>query len=431
MAAARLLAAVVDAHTPLDGLTDHDHGHPQFRALDMRDRSLVRAILVTALRFRRTIEALVSARLANALPGNATTLAHILHVAAAQILFLDIPDSAAVDLAVTHAKADPRTVRFSGLVNGLLRSLARAKETDLPAAIARTMDAPDWFVARLKAAYGEDRARQILAVQRLEGATDFTVKQDPAHWAEALGGVVLPTGSVRVGRLAGPVTELPGFADGAWWVQDAAAALPARLLDDIAGRDVADLCAAPGGKTAQLVSAGARVTALDASKSRIKRLEGNLARLGLSAEIVNADILTHEPPQLFDAVLLDAPCSSTGTIRRHPDVLWTKTPDDIAKLAELQFKLLMRAFTMVRPGGTIVFSNCSLDPTEGERLVDRALAASPEVVLEPILPGEIDGIDSFLTAVGMLRTTPADMVLPDPVMSGLDGFFAARFKRRA
>ena len=430
MAAARLLAAVVEAHTPLDGLTDNDHGHPQFRALDMRDRSLVRAILVTALRFRRTIASLVSARLANPLPGNATTLAHILHVAAAQILFLDIPDSAAVDLAVTHAKADPRTVRFSGLVNGLLRSLARGKDTDLPAALAKTLDAPDWFVARLKAAYGEDRARQILAVQRLEGATDFTVKSDPAQWAEALGGFVLPTGSVRVGRLAGPVTELPGFAEGAWWVQDAAAALPARLLGDIAGRDVADLCAAPGGKTAQLISAGASVTAIDTSKSRMKRLEANLARLGLSAEIVNADILTYAPPRNFDAVLLDAPCSSTGTIRRHPDVLWTKTPDDVAKLAELQFRLLMRAIEMVRPGGRLVFSNCSLDPAEGERLVERALAASNDIAIDPIVPSEIDGIDPFLTDAGMLRTTPADLVLSDPLMSGLDGFFAARFRRR-
>jgi 16S rRNA (cytosine967-C5)-methyltransferase len=429
MAAARLLAAVVDARTPLDGLTDNDHGHPQFRGLDMRDRSLVRAILATALRFRRTIEALISARLDNKLPGNATTLVHILHVAAAQILFLDIPDSAAVDLAVTHAKSDPRTKRFSGLVNGLLRGLARGKDADLPKALESTADAPDWFIARMTDAYGAEKTAQILRLQRLEGATDFTVKGDPARWAEALGGIVLPTGSVRVARLAGPVAELPGYDDGAWWVQDAAAALPARLFGDIAGLRVADLCAAPGGKTAQLVAAGAKVTAIDSSKNRIVRLGENLKRLGLEAEIVQADILTYEPPQLFDAVLVDAPCSSTGTIRRHPDVLWTKTSDDVAKLADLQLRLLLRAAGMVRPGGRIVFSNCSLDPLEGEKLIEKALAGGAGLVADPVREGEIAAIDAYLNTDGQLRTTPADLAMAEPVLSGLDGFFAARLKR--
>nr|WP_269931989.1 RsmB/NOP family class I SAM-dependent RNA methyltransferase [Aminobacter sp. HY435] len=432
MAAARLLAATIDARTPLDGLTDHEHGHPQFRALDMRDRGLVRAILATALRHRVTIGKLLSRRLEKPLPANATALSHILNVAAAQILFLDVPDSAAVDLAVTHAKSDPRTVRFSGLVNGVLRTLVRAKDAELPAMLAETADAPEWFVERLTTAYGAEQAGNILAAHRLESPVDFTVKSDPEKWAGELDGIVLPTGAVRIEKLSGPVAELPGYADGAWWVQDAAAALPARLFGDIEGKRVADLCAAPGGKTAQLVLAGANVVAVEASKNRLARLSVNLERLGLQAETVNADLLTYEPAELFDAVLLDAPCSSTGTVRRHPDVLWTKQPADISKLAGVQRKLLDGAVKLVKPGGRIVFSNCSLDPEEGEALVAAFLADHKgKVELDPVRPGEVAGIDEFVTADGFLRTTPAGLDLGNPAISGLDGFFAARLCRVA
>lgn len=428
-AAARLLAAVIDARTPLDGLTDHENGHPQYKALDLRDRALVRAILVTALRYRMTISGLLARRLEKPLPPNATALSHILHVAAAQILFLDVPDSAAVDLAVTHAKSDPRTARFSGLVNGVLRTLARAKQDELAAAVAATDEAPKWFSDRLKTVYGLDKTRQILLAQRHEAPVDFTVKSDPALWAERLGGFVLPTGTVRVEKLSASVTELPGFAEGAWWVQDAAASLPARLFGDINGLRIADLCAAPGGKTAQLILAGAHVTALDISKTRLARLTQNLERLGLAAEIVQADLLKYEPKDRFDAVLLDAPCSSTGTVRRHPDVPWTKTAADVEKLADLQRRLLVRAVTLVKPGGRIVFSNCSLDPLEGEELYRDFLAGNAEIIDDPLRPGEIAGIDPFLTPQGTLRTTPADLELGSPARSGLDGFFAARMRR--
>ena len=428
-AAARLLAAVIDARTPLDGLTDDAHGHPQYRALEARDRALVRAILSSALRHRMTISVLLARRLQRPLPANATALSHLLHVAAAQVLFLDVPDSAAVDLAVTHAKSDPRTARFSSLVNAVLRGLARGKAAELEPALAATDDAPAWFSQRLAQAYGPETAKRILAMHRLEAPFDFTVKADPHLWAERLGGVVLPTGTVRVERLAAPVAELPGFAEGAWWVQDAAAALPARLLGDVAGLHVADLCAAPGGKTAQLILAGARVSAIDASNSRLARLRQNLDRLGLEAEaVVQADLLDFAPARPFDAVLLDAPCSSTGTVRRHPDVPWTKTPSDIEKLADLQRRMLARAVTLVKPGGRIVFSNCSLDTLEGEALCRAFLASTPAVVADPVRPGEIEGIDPFLAADGTLRTTPAGLELATPRLSGLDGFFAARLR---
>lgn len=428
-AAAKLLAAVVDAGTPLDGMTDAGHGHPQYRALDERDRGLVRAILNTALRRRRTLEAILAARIDKPLPANARTLIHVLHVALAQILFLDIPDSAAVDLAVEHAKADPRTARFAGLVNAVLRGVARDKDKTL-ASLSAVRNAPDWFVARLGSAYDKSQADAILSAHLLEPTIDFTVKSDAAGWAEKFGGIVLPTGSVRVERLDGPVTALPGFEDGQWWVQDAAAALPARLMGAIASKRVADLCAAPGGKTAQLALAQADVTAFDISANRLKRLEQNLARLGLPAKTAVGDIAKYEGDGQFDAVLLDAPCSSTGTVRRHPDVLWTKSEAEIAKLAGVQRNLLDHAVRLTKPGGTIVFSNCSLDPMEGEELVASFLAETPGVRLDPIRANETPGIADFVTEEGYLRTTPAGLPMQTPELSGLDGFFAARFVKR-
>jgi len=428
-AATRLLAAVIDARTPLDGLTDNEHGHPLYLALDDRDRALVRAILSTALRFRGTIEALLDARLDRPLPGNATALRNILHVGAAQILFLDVPDSAAVDVAVTQAQEDPRSRRFAGLVNALLRRLSREKASDLQPALDRGLDMPGWFSERLSAAYGADKAARISAAHRSEAPVDFTVCADPAGWAERLGGVVLPTGSVRLERLPGALPDMPGFADGAWWVQDAAAALPARLFGDLSGRTVVDLCAAPGGKTAQLVLAGGQVTAVDASRNRLKRLVANLQRLKIDAETVEADAGAFVPRQLFDAALVDAPCSSTGTIRRHPDVAWTKSPEEIAKLAAVQRRLLEHAFTLVRPGGTVVFSNCSLDPLEGEDMIGGLLADRPDIEPVPLRTDEFPTLSAWITPAGFLRTTPADLDLGSPALSGMDGFFAARLRR--
>lgn len=425
-AAAKLLAAVVDAQTSLDGLTDEENGHPAYRALDGRDRALVRAILLSALRRRGTIGHAITAQLDRPLPGNALALDHLLHVAATQILFLDVPDRAAVDLAVEQAKADPRTRRFDRLVNAVLRSIVRQKAQIL--ASAPVADVGDWFVSRLRNAYGSTKADAILEAHRTEAPVDFTVKEDPEGWAQRLGGIVLPTGTVRVARPEGPITTLPGYEAGAWWVQDAAAALPALLMGDVAGLKVGDLCAAPGGKTAQLIHAGADVTALDVSRNRLKRLKANLQRLSLEATLVEGDLAKFEPIQPFDAVLLDAPCSSTGTIRRHPDVAWTKSPEEIAKLASVQARMLGAAVRLVKPGGRIVFSNCSLDPLEGEHLVEKVLAERSDVELDPIDATEFPHLASFVSPEGFVRTTPADLPHADPALSGMDGFFAARLR---
>ena len=364
------------------------------------------------------------------LPENAVALRHLLAVAAAQILYLDLPDRAAVDLAVTAANNDPRNRRFASMVNAVLRRLSREKETFKSEVHSHASNVPAWFENSLIAAYGKDKTKAILDIQSKEPPIDLTVKGDPQMWAEKLGGIALPTGSVRLATVEGALTSLPGFAEGEWWVQDTAASLPAKLFGDIEGKRVADLCAAPGGKTAQLALAGANVTALDLSANRLKRLRSNLERLKLSAETVEANLSAYQPAELFDAILLDAPCSSTGTVRRHPDVPWTKTPEDVAKLAQLQAKLLDHAVTIVRPGGIVVFSNCSLDPLEGEKVANDLLARNPGIELLPVTKDEVCGLAELITAEGFVRSTPADLAHENPALSGMDGFFAARFKRK-
>jgi 16S rRNA (cytosine967-C5)-methyltransferase len=259
-----------------------------------------------------------------------------------------------------------------------------------------------------------------------EPSLDLTVKSEAAQWASRLHGEVLPTGTVRT-LLHGSVTMLPGFAEGQWWVQDAAAALPARLFGDIAGKSIADLCAAPGGKTAQLVLAGAHVTALDRSPARVARLRENLARLSLEAETVVADAIEWPgPADGFDGILIDAPCTSTGTIRRHPDVAWLRQESDIAALGALQQRLLRRSVTLLKPGGMLVYCTCSLEPEEGEGAVAALLAAEPSLRRVPIEAGEVAGLSEIITRDGDLRTLPCHLPHADPKLGGLDGFFAAR-----
>ena len=423
-AAARILAAIVDRQTSFDGMFDPVNGNRVFRDLSVADQALTRAIVVASLRHLPVIEAFLPTLVERPLPEGARALVHVLTVAAAQILYLDTPDRAAVDLAVEQARSDPRNRRFAPLVNAALRRMSREKTTRLAQIEADTVNAPAWFAERLRESYGE-AADAILHAHTVPAPLDLTVKADPEIWAERLGGTLLPTGSVRLAGHDGSITELPDFAEGAWWVQDAAAAIPAQLFGDIAGRRIADLCAAPGGKTAQLAAAGAAVTALDLSANRLKRLSQNMQRLQLDVEIGRGDLMDWQPDERFDGVLLDAPCSSTGTVRRHPDIPWTKGPADIAKLAALQDRMLRKALTLVRPGGLVVFSNCSLDPAEGENLVARLLEERSDIERRPVKPSDWPGLEAAITGNGDIRTTPAMLPAADPRASGLDGFFAS------
>ena len=422
VAATRILAAVLEKKTSLDGMLDSENGNPVYRALSLADRALVRAIVNSALRHLPRVEAALSMLLDGPLPQGARSLHHVLVVGAAQMLYLDVPDHSAVDLAVEQAHRDPRNRRFVKLVNAVLRRLGREK-ADIEQAIAQVPVLPDWFYARLVSAYGDETAERISEAQLTPSSIDLTVKADPALWAEKLGGTLMPNGSVRLGEFEGQIPSLEGFADGAWWVQDLAASMPVRLMGDVSGKRVADLCAAPGGKTAQLALAGAKVTALDQSGNRLRRLRENLDRLGLHAETVEVNMMKYQPEQLFDAVLLDAPCSSTGTLRKHPDVCWTKDENDIAKLATLQGQMLRHALTLVDSGGIVVFSNCSLDPSEGEAMIAQVLAENPGIERVAVRKEDWPSMEAAITAEGDLRTTP-DM------FGGVDGFFSSVLRKK-
>lgn len=427
--ARRLAAAVIDevlrARVALDETLERMLPES---GLDAADASLARAIVVTAFRRLGTIQQAIDARLDRGSPRKSGPFEPIVTAAAAQILFLDVPDHAAVDIAIRQLHEDPRSARYAALGNAVLRRLARERDAVLAEAQAEVFgDTPDWLVESWCTAYGEDTAAAIAQIHREEPPLDLSVKADPAGWAEKLDGIALPIGSVRL-RERRAIAGLPGFDEGDWWVQDAAAALPVKLLNPKAGERIADLCAAPGGKTAQIAAAGANVTALDRSGPRLRRLKANLARLGLSAEVVTADAVTWKA-EPFDAVLLDAPCSATGTIRRHPDVAWTKIPEDRDRLAALQARLFDAAAALTKPGGRLVYCTCSLEPQEGEEQTAAFLARNPQFRREPVRPEEIGGLTDAIDANGDIRTLPHQLQGETPRLSGWAGFYATRLIR--
>lgn len=388
---------------------------PPFSRLEPRDRALARMIAMTALRRRGEIDARLAARLDRPPP---EAVMNLLRIGAVQLLAMDIPPFAAVDTTVRLAAADRATRGFKGLINAVLRGLSREPG---PAPDARP--APAWLDARWRAAFGAETADAIEALIVCEPPTDLSFRGEPTDAEIAdLEGERLPGGGVRTAR-RGEVSGWPGYADGRWWVQDAAAAVPARLLRLGPGDQAADLCAAPGGKTLQLAARGARVTAVDRSDARLNRLRTALRRTGLEAEVVVADASAWRPGRTFDAVLLDAPCSATGTFRRHPDVLWGARADDIRSLAAVQSRLLDAAADLIRPGGSLVYCVCSLEREEGEGQIRALLARRPDLGTDPIRPGEGGAPAASTTSEGWLR------ILPHHAPGGLDGFFVARLTR--
>jgi 16S rRNA (cytosine967-C5)-methyltransferase len=383
----------------------------RYLRLSPQDRGFARALVMATLRHLGPIDRALDSRLKRDPPAPARGL---MRLGLAQAYWLDTPVFAAVDTSVALT---PKPLR--GLVNAVLRGLLRgAAPSEDPEALA-----PAWLYARWRAAFGDRDAPAIAGQIALEPATDLTLREPgDTAMAGALEAEVLPAGSLRT-RLRGDVAGWPGFSEGRWWVQDVAAALPARLTGARAGQEVLDVCAAPGGKTLQLAAAGAKVTALDRSAARLRRLEAGLARTGLSAEVVAADALTWPDPRRFDAVLLDAPCSATGTFRRHPDVLWNARPGDIAALAQIQAAMLAAAATRVKAGGWLIYSVCSLETEEGEAQARDFLAGHGDFALDAISSGEGGAPAASLAPEGWLR------ILPHHAGGGLDGFFIARFKR--
>jgi 16S rRNA (cytosine967-C5)-methyltransferase len=427
-AAVELLGAVLQKKQALDDVLGRSLERGAMLDLPTRDRALARAIIGASLRRKGQLDHVLFTFLERGLPDKSGTLYPILLAAAAQLIFLKTPPHAVIDLAVTLAQYDPKAKRYDKLVNAVLRRVANEGEAIAGALDAARVNTPDWLWSRWVSYWGEARAQAIAEVNLIEPPLDLTVKDGPALWAERLAGHVLPNGSVRL-LPKGRIESLPGYDEGAWWVQDVAASLPARLLGDVAGLTVADLCAAPGGKTAQLIVGGASVIAVDNSKTRLKLLAENLRRLHLEAELVEADATSWQPGGLFNGVLLDAPCSSTGTIRRHPDIPHVKSERDIEALASLQARLLDNAARLVRPGGKLVYSTCSLEPEEGEAQIAAFLTRNDAFSLDPIAPDELYGQAQWIEPSGCLRTFPYELKLDSPEWNGMDGFFAARLIR--
>jgi 16S rRNA (cytosine967-C5)-methyltransferase len=415
-----LLVSCLDKGQPLD---DALARHQGFAGLDPRDRAFVRLLLATTLRRLGEIEEVLGFLIERPLDGANAAGRQVLRLGAAQLLFLGTPPHAAVDTSV-RLVVDAGLPHLKGLANAVLRRISRDGPALLGDRDPARLNTPQWLWDSWTESYGEEATRAIAAAHLIEAPLDLTPRSNADFWAGRLEGEVLPTGTIRR-EGGGNVTELPGFAEGAWWVQDAAATLPVRLLGDISGKQVADLCAAPGGKTLQLAAAGAAVTAVDISARRMVRVSENLARAGLSATLVTADAGKWVTSAAFDAILLDAPCSGTGTLRRHPDIAWLKDEEDVGRLTLAQDRLLVRSADLLKPGGTLVYAVCSLQEDEGLARVAALLAHDKRLARLPVQPAELPDLADAITPAGDVRTLPSMW----PERRGLDGFYIARLRK--
>lgn len=418
IAAFELLSTVLNKHRRLDEALAAQN---DLAALEPRDRALARLLTLTVLRRTGELDAMIAPLLNKPLRGKAAPVQNLLRLGAAQLAFLETPPHAAVSTMVDVAAAT-KNGPYKKMVNAVLRRLTREGIT-IPDNPGR-LNTPDWLWTSWKRAYGEEAAAAIAAAHLTEPPLDLTVRDDPKDWAVSLEAETLPTGSLR--RSSGDIRGLPGFDSGQWWVQDAAAAIPARLLGEISDRTVFDLCAAPGGKTAQLAAAGAKVIAVDSDETRLMRVRENLARLDLKATLTAADATEWKPAKLADAVLLDAPCSATGTIRRRPDIAHLRSPKDVARLSMLQSDLLAHAADLLKPAGLLVYATCSLQPEEGPDRIAALLAQDSPFERVPIAAAEVPGLETAITPDGDVRTLPCQW----SERGGIDGFFIARLRRR-
>jgi 16S rRNA (cytosine967-C5)-methyltransferase len=416
-AAQTVLSEVLRRRRPLDTALD------SIRNLPPRDAGFARAIASETFRRFGQIEAIVRHFVPKApSPHKSGPTLEILFAGVCELLFLDVPAHAAVDAANRLAQADAKAVHFKSLINAVLRRVAREGKDLIAAQDAARLNTPDWLWTRWSESFGDDTARRIAEAHCRQPPIDIMLKNPDAP--RVLEGESLFGNIIRLAD-SSRVDELPGFAEGNWWVQDAAATLPARLLGDVRGRTALDLCAAPGGKTMQLAALGAQVVAVEREADRLERVRENLARTKLDATLVHADVLDFRPEAPAPFVLLDAPCTATGTIRRHPELPWIKSASDVTLCEQSASELLDAAADMVAPHGTLVFAVCSLEPEEGVGQAQAFLARDPRFSRHTVTPGELFGMAEWISAEGDLRTLPCHL----SEQGGMDGFYAARFRR--
>ena len=396
-----------------------------FNALEGADRSFAYNLVTTTMRQRGALDDIIGQYLERPLPERSMEVQDILRLASTQTLFLDTPAHAAVATAVELAGQKRETAGYKGLVNAIARKIGNTGKAKLEKLPLRA-NTPGWLWRSWERQFGAAVTRAIAEAHQKTAPLDLTFKPG-ADLATFTGFEDASSLAPNHLRLPGHhlVPELPGFSEGDWWVQDLAASLPVRLLGDVSGKSVLDLCAAPGGKTLQLAAAGAEVTAVDASGPRLKRVMENLARTKLEALTVKADILDWHPEEPADMILLDAPCSATGTVRRHPDVIWSKTEDEVRALAGDQSHYIDRAADMLKPGGLLVYCVCSLQRAESEDQAKAALSRRDDIELVPVEASELPDIPGIVTRDGYLRTLPSMMA----EKGGMDGFFTCRFRK--
>lgn len=431
LAAAEIIHDTLDNGADLETALDRSR---TFKRLEGPDRGFARAIAGAALRGVGRIGWALGGMIDRPIADIEPPVRALLFAGAAQLWMLGVADHAAVSATVEAARRWREASRGGGLVNAVLRRASREAEAFRMAPATSVW--PDWLTAKLKSALGAERAEAMAELQLEEPSIDLTLKwgEDAQVWAERLGGRALANGSVRL-ESGSKLAELPGYAEGAWWVQDAAASLAAKLMGDVSGRKVADLCAAPGGKAMQLASMGATVTAIDISRQRIARLKENVERAKLPMEIIEQDARTWRPAEKLDAALLDAPCSALGIMRRHPEGVWRRDPKDLARYPTIQRALIDAAGEMLKSGGRLVYCVCTPAVEEGRDVVDAAVASGGwrRVKFDVM---EVPGFVHSLTDEGDVITAPAardrqaalaSENVAEPIKS--DVFYIARLER--
>lgn len=425
MTDARSTALDALAHITTDRIeVDEALARTAFANLDARERSFAYTLVMTCLRWGRAADHILMEYMETLLPERKQHAKWAMRMGVVQLRVLGTPDHAAVSETVELMKASKSDKAFSGLANAVLKRVAIEKPLMEPRHAF-----PHWFASKWKETYSDSDFAGMAEVMVEEPALDITVPHDIFAYekefnAEKIGGVTL---RLPAGTSASEIVRMPGYAEGAWWVQDAAASLPVQLLGDVKGLDVLDLCAAPGGKTAQLCAAGAKVTAVDRSPSRIRRLQENMARLRMEPAIIEADIMKWEPKKQFDVILLDAPCSATGTFRRNPEIGWIRSPREHLRLAGIQRDLLERAWQWLKPGGRMVYAVCSLEPEEGENQMEWFCEQHKDAsIVRPVMaPGTVP------SAGWNLQNTLRVLPHYDRLLGGYDGFFAAHLVKTA